>query len=94
MTHKHTPGPWAVVEKTTNYGTKEKLASVQAGAGFVAQRIGEADAHLIAAAPELLAALIECADWLEDEFAGRPQGDSEPFLDRARAAIAKAKGEA
>lgn len=65
-----------------------------------------ADARLIAAAPDLLAALEECADALEEELAARylglldyPSVKADYDIDmeavqRARAAIAKAKGEA
>lgn len=94
----HTPGPWEYVakltasenhrgffvraEKATRNG-KWALADVQAGDEN--GRLGEANARLIAAAPDLLAALeavLSVADRKTDEF------------DAARAAIAKARGAA
>jgi hypothetical protein len=47
----------------------------------------KADAHLIAAAPDLLAALIELLDWSQSEYQSNKQIDA-----RAAAAIAKAEG--
>jgi len=47
----------------------------------------EADARLIAAAPDLLAALEDVVQMYQPAY-------DPPFIERARAAIAKAKGEA
>ena len=47
----------------------------------------EANARLIAAAPELLDALRECVQWIEES----PEGEA--ATQKAHAAIAKAKGE-
>ena len=100
MDNKHTPGPWAlanswdtrrhagaVVQTTeTDYGTKGVPVA------YIAKRMGEApaaNAHLIAAAPDLLAALeIIAAYWDAGNFTRRPE-----ICDCARAAIAKARGE-
>lgn len=72
---------------------------VQVG-GFAEVHEQEANTRLIAAAPELLEALsglvAEHDSWNESvgKIIGRPVGWSGRYLDAARAAIAKAKGEA
>ncbi len=61
--------------------------------GNVAFVIGaEEEAHLIAAAPDLLAALERLAGWTRDLRFGYGMRGPEQPLDQARAAIAKAKG--
>jgi len=82
----HTPGPWRVTEDANGFavswlnspGLAGRIAKVNSG-----QIEQEANAHLIAAAPELLKALVAIvavADRKTAEF------------DLARAAIAKARG--
>jgi hypothetical protein len=96
---KHTPGPWRL-DDGSSPGTADLVASnyhfVDAGCGFhveghrdrgfsIAGVLSTADARLIAAAPELLAALqavVLVADRKTAEF------------DLAHAAIAKATGSA
>ena len=96
MDAKHTPGPW-ILQGGRSFRT-------QGGQFYLAystlKTTGEpsfkdfveldANARLIAAAPELLAALHEMLPIV----AMRVQGttDGEPLLKRARAAIAKATG--
>lgn len=92
MTTKHTPGPWEV----RKYGSGG-IDVIDRNASTVAaihlddgdSDIYEADAHLIAAAPELLAALIE----LEQLVTAHIPDEAENWARNARAAIAKAKGE-
>ena len=92
MTTKHTPGDWYVTGEMTRYinvriggGLIQEVAScgpTEADGGYGSQQ--EANARLIAAAPDLLEALrgvLRIADRKTDEF------------DAARAAIAKATGE-
>lgn len=86
--HKHTPGPWAVRESSNPKNGTFWRDIVSTGGHFSPSYVGEAmeqDASLIAAAPELLAALrmviahdgrITGADW-----------------DTIRAAVDKAEGE-
>lgn len=96
-TVKHTPGPWewqgcelyCTLQDAPYYGYGEVICpTVKCGqycqGGSVALGISEADARLIAAAPDLLEALEElCScDVLTQDL-----------WDNARAAIAKAKGE-
>ena len=91
----HTPGPWYlnprgwVVQSTGDIVTRLECSNNK-----------EADARLIAAAPELLAALAGCADALREagkDFAQANKLAARPNLyelheQAARAAIAKARG--
>ena len=93
---KHAPGPW----------TAQRLAIVASDRSFVGRvypwcadpqdaECAEANARLIAAAPELLEALEETLtagiNWYET--ATKSDASELGFVVRARAAIAKAKGE-
>ncbi len=88
---KHTPGPWFVTGNMTLYvesriggGLAQEIAAVgptEADSGYGPQQ--RANADLIAAAPDLLRAL-ECLLEMGHAKAG----------DLARAALAKARGEA
>ena len=86
---KHTPGPWAV------YGTLHPGEFIihQGGHGLAVTRrangSGNANARLIAAAPELLEALRKLVAYVDENVASR---DVDPHMDRAEAAIAKATG--
>ena len=78
---EHTPGPWGVTAamKTSAWG-------VCAPSGQIVKDIfQQADARLIAAAPDMLAALILALPALEDHY------DSPTYV-AMDAAIAKAKG--
>ena len=102
---KHTPGPWRAIKRGAdcdfifNIATKDNPRSIAnvIDAGTTEQinqyekENGEqaANARLIAAAPELLAALESCSDALNTEAGGLYKAR----IDQARAAIAKAKGE-
>ncbi|MDE2097023.1 MAG: hypothetical protein KGL39_07240 [Patescibacteria group bacterium] len=89
MSTKHTLGPWHVSAWRDEH-------HVQTATTVVAQRIyQEADARLIAAAPDLLAALRDAADTLErviiaDERYGLVSDVTYKQLAEWRAAIAKA----
>lgn len=86
-TISHTPGPWTlaggrVIETTSG----EFAVNRTTGDGWRrSPRELDANARLVAAAPELLEALRRCADRLGDMDCGDE-------LDAARAAIAKAEG--
>ena len=90
MSAPRTPGPWRY-EMTTRYGQPSwdiyPPADLPSGSRFpVATHARGADARLIAAAPELLAALQAVADY----WAG---GDAPADIDaQIRAAIARAGG--
>ncbi len=90
---KHTPGPWNVQRENGSPTTGQWMIS-GGNPGYLAEvrdlGVGEvkANAFLISAAPELLEALIEAMDLIDDICA--LEGDS---TRKARAAIAKARGE-
>jgi hypothetical protein len=101
---KHTPGPWAAKKGVGWYVVRiahsqddnfaiavgsNKTSLVDAPTGDDAE--AEANARLIAAAPDLLEAL-EMLSWLE-QFCDDGDDDLEGARTAARAAIAKARGE-
>ena len=85
---KHTPGPWHIGGRTILRPTLT-IFHKPFGLGDVAEVYEEANARLIAAAPELLEALKEIADTDPVDAALDPQR----AVRIARAAIAKATGE-
>lgn len=80
---KHTPGPWFYAESEvgTPFVDSESVGDLSAVALPLDEQ--KANAHLIAAAPDLLEALEDLLPWLEDAR----------MADGARAAIAKARGQ-
>ena len=86
----HTPGPWQIdadapIHPTGFYAGGYHSISSTDGEFQVTGFIGDANARLIAAAPDLAEALRQCVQYIEL--------DSEylqPMIDRARAALAKA----
>jgi hypothetical protein len=99
MSAKHTPGPWYCLPEYSNGGEVHSAAGIICDASIgrnereeyqKAHRAeSEANARLIAAAPELLAALKEILVAAEECGAIGSHG---PALKTARAAIAKAQG--
>ncbi len=88
---KHTPGPWrvAIGSRLEIRGPKDEIGwpvPVVYNAGLHTDETAQANARLIAAAPELLAACIDALE-VEEKMAQCP--DSE-LAARLRAAIAKA----
>ncbi|HHR6131504.1 TPA: hypothetical protein ACS72K_003136 [Providencia alcalifaciens] len=63
MEFKHSPAPWIAVERSDGYNIEEK----ESDSGFVAHVPKQNNAHLIAAAPELLDALIQAADYMWED---------------------------
>ena len=117
---KHTPGPWKTSRaKLPSDGAYDYAIGADFGGQTlaIAEAFGrvddniylypdaEANAHLIAAAPDMLEALKECADDLQSEideryppfileypgFVQKRNNDMEIVI-KARAAIAKAEG--
>lgn len=89
--HKHTPGPWVIQKADDAYC----IASVgnlviMPTAGKVKHDNSETDARLIAASPDLLEALERLLEVVEQH--DTPLSDPERIA--ARAAIAKATGQA
>lgn len=90
----HTPGPWAY--RPSNSG--HFIAGAGENSGYLAEvrqcrskQDVRADARLIAAAPDLLAALRDVVGWVPGPTAFFTDG-SDAAIKRARAAIAKAEG--
>lgn len=82
----HTPAPWRLDVDNGIFRVKSGAVWV----AFVESERPAFDGHLIAAAPELLAALKELVRWWEcDEHVDWYASE----ITAARAAIAKAKGE-
>ena len=79
----HTPGPWTLQP----VGDETECNILGAGRELIAT-VSDNDARLIAAAPALLEALEHSLDWL----ASYPGGGAAVAYDKARAAIAQAKG--
>ena len=92
----HTPGPWRMEEfRKGSYLVTARNAGT-AREGIVAQHVpGIANARLLAAAPELLEVIREAVDSAEREMAkGRKASPGlAAWLEKARAALAKARGE-
>ena len=106
MTTKHTPGPWSVVEhdhaicvqtespRQTKFGAS-RYAVVGGFDRSDPKQLEEAraNARLIAAAPDLLAALQDVdALWMHHSIA-HGDGKISPLHEKVIAAIAKATGE-
>jgi hypothetical protein len=90
----HTQGPWRVgIEPSGAQGALRVFAGKQASicGVFLMQREADANARLIAAAPELLEALRDCLAFLERDM---PIASSGPERRKAAEAIAKATGAA
>jgi hypothetical protein len=96
---KHTPGPWTAFELGKEDGTWEKWSIVHNGplcyGGDACQGpiVSEANARLIAAAPELLEACEEALGPLQDAQNGLRSSLAAKAFMKVKAAIAKAKGE-
>lgn len=94
----HTPGPWKIsaecqtiiIDDRSPFGNGVLIASCMGNdhSGFYATASqANANASLIAAAPELLEACKSALDWLQG------WESAEPFSATLRAAIAKATGD-
>lgn len=91
----HTPGPWKLEREPDEI--LGELIRVQTPLGPVCTLVGdEADAHLIAAAPDLLAALSalfeHCAMVHKHWGDGSNQREADAAIAAGRAAIARAEG--
>jgi hypothetical protein len=86
---KHTPGPWHVSNVGWIASPFETICSLYAVKG---QREAQANGLLIAAAPDLLAALRDCLAYMENDIGG--PDCCRPERVQAHAAIAKATGAA
>jgi hypothetical protein len=92
MSESHTPGPWTV-HKTTNLPVAYYIGP--ASRRHLALVFNEADARLIAAAPDLLAALKDLSRLADAIYVRMSDGEMALMRDawgKADAAIAKAEG--
>lgn len=87
---QHTPGPWELVKQEDDFEIKHKVYFIGSVYDFNQFPENEANARLIAAAPDLLEAL---EYMIEEATSGQFSNPSEEEIQKARAAIAKAKGE-
>jgi hypothetical protein len=105
MEAKHTPGPWELDGPSAAHVTDEDYHNIRAGCGFWAEakdqrepgfslsgHMSTADARLIAAAPDLLEALIELEDQADLSLDYRPE--FRRAIASAHSAIVKAIGSA
>jgi hypothetical protein len=91
MNNTHTPGPWQVSPYGNITSKSGKIASVEQMPGnYESEK--QANARLISSAPDLFSALEKLSDYVF-EFEGKQNICTSVWMD-ARAAIAKAKGEA
>jgi hypothetical protein len=87
MTTTHTPGPWRASMHIVYAGPHHRVTTVEA-VGLQ----GEADAQLIATAPDLLAALKVMTDFAEGVIQRAKLTDTNGIVDASRAIIARAEG--
>lgn len=95
----HTPGPWTLLDDQTfsTLGDKRVAGANKISPAIVFGGLGEeteANARLIAAAPELLEALKEVTDWLasqRDFELNNALPEEYAAVENARAVIAKAE---
>lgn len=97
MSGKHTPGPWEVLGglRTVVRGTgRQKIAEITVpyGDDLRGHILTKANAHLMAAAPEMLAALDRAEAFIAGFEDDETQDGITEMLAAIRAAIAKAKG--
>ena len=98
MTTKHTPGPWET--SVLSDGTQWQVCEEGAG-DWIADCKTADNASLIAAAPELLAALEDAVNEIRrlyavhgSHYAGKIGEPDIAVVDKARAVLARAKGQA
>lgn len=90
MANKHTPAPW-VISLHGNYIENESKFKIARVSGFA----NSPNAKLIAAAPDLLEALIDVLDAFERHSSGYSKGYelNTVICGQAKNAVAKATGE-
>ncbi|ENJ7583121.1 hypothetical protein ACVS1I_002121 [Providencia rettgeri] len=99
MKFKHTPAPWLTDRNNTHTGQIATVHGCENNSWVEiwstnwpeSESVQEANANLIAAAPELLEALIELTESAKEAIDGL--GDLSDAIDTAKAAIAKALGQ-
>jgi hypothetical protein len=105
MSSKHTPGPWGLDQDAHRhdpgfYGGEEGYHRINIpGVTDITGFCGDANAHLIKAAPDLYEALLDAETYFDDRADvvdgdyGEPAPNNEmTLLTTIRAALARAKG--
>lgn len=101
MTAQHTPGPWTAHAPSEDLGTRRWTIRAPGRSPVVSFEVASVSgrsatdphtASLIAAAPELLASLIEITGVLDALLMVKSEPEHGSIGGRARAAIAKATG--
>jgi hypothetical protein len=101
----HTPGPWEVINERSDVCVRARAQTICLVTGGLDDLfesglygpVATANAHLIAAAPDLLAALKEALNFIEgdrDFMLGNAYPEDYAMRERIKAAIAKAEGRA
>jgi hypothetical protein len=88
MNTKHTPGPWVVTPTKWNLLDTFEISRIDKSEWIAQVLDDEANARLIAAAPELLEVLVEILPFAEEII-----NSNHPTWKKAKSAIAKATGE-
>lgn len=95
---KFTPGPWTTEDFNTQrfavYAPNGRICQMDITRDSQRAEEGQANAHLIAAAPELYEALREVLSAYVPGWDGAEYSDVGGSVSHARAALAKARGEA
>lgn len=92
---KHTPGPWELKRVSVIAGGIRISQSGYIGGQSqsvieAAERTREANAKLIAAAPDMLAALVECYEYIDELNGNLGQGE---IMEKVWQVIVKANGQ-
>jgi hypothetical protein len=87
----HTPAPWETVGTIVRTPLSAGGIEIAECPPWLDER--RENARLIAAAPELLAALRDCVAFIERDLSPETAAHAQPELRAARAAIARAEGQ-
>ena len=87
----HTPGPWEIAYDDDEGVPYDNGVRIDSPEGPVAFNVIDCSADLIAAAPEMLAALIEIKESCERRLRKGPDSGDLEVLRLCRSAISKAK---
>jgi hypothetical protein len=89
MSTQHTPGPWILDERDNSITGADGTTVCEDGSGAFIAIPNDADARLIAAAPDMLESLKLCRQYMYEHASNTPDN----AFDKLCAAIAKATGE-
>jgi hypothetical protein len=91
---KHTPGPWFAKADPNSSSRDDWVIGIEGGTIDEVAVCSKRDAALIAASPDLLAALRSIVNLWDHHASAHGDGTIFPLHVAARAAIAKAEGKA